>query len=346
MNESNSVGDLSGSQAILMADKQPPPLAPHSPPRPRLNVQQVATRSKGAPVSIGNSSPGDGPPVSPQDPSGEAMRASPAPPDPSGAPPSDVRPSIGRALTQARLDAGLTVDEVSTSTRVRVPIVHAIEQDDFSRCGGDFYARGHVRLLAKAVGADPEVLVARYDAQHGSPAPTPPAQLFDAERIRPERRRPNWTAAMVAAIAVVIAFVGFNLFNGAGDSGKPVAGKPSANAPSGGPSSQSGRPQAPAKPAPSDSAIAAVPADKVTVKLTAAEGKSWISVVNANGKTLFQNVLDEGKSKTFTDDKQVKLVVGNAGAVTMFVNGKDLGPAGEPGEVVRLNFTPGDPEAG
>jgi cytoskeletal protein RodZ len=293
-------------------------------------------------VSIGNPSPGDNPAV-PQPTPGEE--------EPLGVTPrqsSDDRPSIGRALTQARLAAGLTVDQVSSSTRVRVPIVRAIEQDDFTRCGGDFYARGHIRVLAREVGADPEALVAQYDAQHGSPALTPSAQLFEAERIRPERRRPNWTATMVAAIAVVIAFVGFNLFSGGAKGGdKPVAGKPSAVTPTVTPSSQSGKTQKPsAKPEPSDSAIAAVPADKVTVKLTAASGKSWISVVNANGRTLFQNVLGKGKSKTFTDDKQIKLIVGNAGAVTMFVNGKDLGAAGGPGEVVRLNFTPGDPEAG
>lgn len=261
--------------------------------------------------------------------------------------PSDERPTIGRALAQARLSAGLTVDQVSTSTRIRVPIIQAVEQDDFSRCGGDFYARGHVRLLAKAVGADPEALVARYDAEHGSPAQIQPAQLFESEKIRPERRRPNWTAAMVAAIAVVIAFVGFNLVRGEqADSSEPVAGKPSAAAPSNPPSSQAGKDQRPDKPAPSDSAIAAAPADKVTMKITAAGGNSWLSVTGSNGKTLFQNVLTEGKSKTFTDDEEIRIVAGNAGAVKLFVNGKDLGPAGESGEVVRLSFTPGDPEAG
>lgn len=271
-------------------------------------------------MSIGNSSPGD-------------------------SIPSDERPSVGRALAQARLAADLTVDEVSARTRVRVPIVHAIEQDDFSRCGGDFYARGHIRLLAKAVGADPEALVAQYDAEHGSPEPAPPAQLFEAERYRPERRRPNWTAAMVAAIAVVIAFVGFNLFRGSVEGAdRPVAGKPSAASPS--TSTQSKGAQRPSKPAPSDSAIAAVPRDKVTVKLTAANDKSWVSVTGASGKSLFQNVLQARASKTFTDDRRIRVVVGNAGAVRMFVNGKDLGPAGKPGEVVRLDFTPGDPEAG
>ncbi|MEU1949634.1 helix-turn-helix transcriptional regulator, partial [Streptomyces sp. NPDC020125] len=66
--------------------------------------------------------------------------------------PEDDRVSIGRALQQARISAGLTVDEVSSSTRVRTPIVRGIEQDDFSRCGGDVYARGHIRVLARAVG--------------------------------------------------------------------------------------------------------------------------------------------------------------------------------------------------
>ncbi|MBT2890600.1 RodZ family helix-turn-helix domain-containing protein, partial [Streptomyces sp. McG2] len=65
------------------------------------------------------------------------------------------KPEIGRTLARARTEAGLGVDEVSAATRVRVPIIQAIEQDDFSRCGGDVYARGHIRTLARAVGIDP-----------------------------------------------------------------------------------------------------------------------------------------------------------------------------------------------
>jgi cytoskeleton protein RodZ len=259
----------------------------------------------------------------------------------------DERPTIGQVLAEARREAGLTVDELSNRTRVRVPIVLAIERDDFTRCGGDFYARGHIRLLAKALGLDPDALVAQYDAGHGSPAPLLPAKMFEAERIRPERRRPNWTAAMVAAIAVVIAFVGFNLVHGGGgkDTGDSAAGKPSASATSKPPADHR-QPGQQKKPTPTDSAIAAAPADKVTVKLTAVGGKSWISALDGNGKTLFQGVLDQGQSKPFTDDKQIKLVVGNAGAVKMFVNGKDVGPAGDQGEVAHLTFTPGDPQAG
>ncbi|WP_434597335.1 helix-turn-helix domain-containing protein [Streptomyces sp. A5-4] len=261
--------------------------------------------------------------------------------------PEDDRPSIGRAIQQARIAAGLTVDEVSSSTRVRIPIVHAIEQDDFSRCGGDVYARGHIRTLARAVGLDPAELIAQYDDAHGGrPTPTPAAPLFEAERIRPERRRPNWTAAMVAAIVAVVGFVGFTLFSG-GDEGNSSAnvaeGSTSGTKPTTKPS-----PSKPAdpKPNPSDSAIAAAPQDKVTVRLTAKDGKSWISAKDHNGRLLFDGLLLQGQSKTFTDKEKIDLVLGDAGAMDLFVNGKDVKDEFQPGQVERLTYTKGDPEVG
>ncbi|HEV7625979.1 MAG TPA: RodZ domain-containing protein [Streptomyces sp.] len=263
------------------------------------------------------------------------------------------RPSVGQALQQARIDARLTIDEVSTSTRVRVPIVQAIEADDFSRCGGDVYARGHIRTLAREVGLDSQELVSRYDAEHGGrPQPTAaPASLFEAERIRPERRRPNWTAAMVAAIVAVIGFAGYTLVGGE-DGGKgPSAAeespspKPSKTSkPSTSPDPTETLPADP-KPSDSDSAIAAVPADKVTVQMTA-EQNVWISAEDHNGRLVHEGVLKKGESKTFTDDKRLNLVLGNAGGVKLYVNGKEVKDVGEDGQVQRVSYTRGDPEAG
>ncbi|MCX5386064.1 helix-turn-helix domain-containing protein [Streptomyces sp. NBC_00083] len=259
-------------------------------------------------------------------------------------------PSIGRALQQARIAAGLTVDEVSSSTRVRIPIVHAIEQDDFSRCGGDVYARGHIRTFAQAVGLDPGPLVAQYDDDHGGrPAPTPAAPLFDAERIRPEPRRPNWTAAMVAAIVVVVGFVGFTMFSG-NDKGKshssvaegPAQQKPSKPAANPTPSKPAPKPT----PTPSDSAIAAVPADKVTVKVTAINDKSWISAKDHTGKLLFDGLLQKGDAQTFQDAEKVDLILGNAGAIELYVNGKKIDSKFDDGQVERLSYTKGDPQVG
>ncbi|MBT2451525.1 DUF4115 domain-containing protein [Streptomyces sp. ISL-43] len=261
-------------------------------------------------------------------------------------------PSIGTALKKARIAAGLTVDEVSSTTRVRIPIVHAIESDDFTRCGGDVYARGHIRTLARAVGLDPAPLIESYDAAHGGrPAPTPAAPRFEAERIRPERQRPNWTAAMVAAIVAVIGFVGFTAFGGDDKDKQPVAEgsaspKPAPTPNAGKPSVQAPKaPQAP-KPEPSDSAIAAAPKDLVTVVLTANDGESWISAKDHSGRLLFDGTLAQGESKTFTDKESIDLVLGDAGVVKLFVNGKEIKDEFQPGQVERLTYTKDDPRQG
>ncbi|WP_371676392.1 RodZ domain-containing protein [Streptomyces sp. NBC_01276] len=268
--------------------------------------------------------------------------------------PSVEGPSIGTALKKARIAAGLTVDEVSSTTRVRIPIVHAIEEDDFTRCGGDVYARGHIRTLARAVHIDPAPLVESYDAAHGGrPAPTPAAPMFEAERIRPERQRPNWTAAMVAAIVAVIGFVGFTAFSGGGDgqAKRPVAEgsaapKPAPKQPAGKPAAQPQQTPSAPKPEPSDSAIAAAPKDLVTVVLTADTGESWISAKDHSGRLLFDGTLAQGESKTFTDKESVDLVLGDAGVVKLFVNGKEIKERFQAGQVERLTYTKDDPRQG
>ena len=258
----------------------------------------------------------------------------------------EARPSIGRALRQARIDAGLTVDDVSSATRVRIAIVHAIEADNFAPCGGDVYARGHIRTLAKAVRLDPAPLLAQYDASHGGrPAPTPAAPLFEAERIRPERRGPNWTAAMVAAIVVVIGFVGFTAFKG-GDEGGRSAVAEGGSTPTADKTTPTPKTDKPKDPKPSDSAIAAVPQDKVTVQVSAADGRSWISAKDHNGKLLFDGLLKQGDSKTFQDSEKINLVLGDAGAIDLYVNGKKIEDDWQPGAVERLTYTKGDPQAG
>ncbi|GKQ37386.1 helix-turn-helix domain-containing protein [Streptomyces sp. A012304] len=258
----------------------------------------------------------------------------------------EARPSIGRALQQARIAAGLTVDDVSTATRVRIAIVHAIEADDFAACGGDVYARGHIRTLARAVRLDPAPLIEQYDAAHGGrPAPTPAAPLFEAERIRPERRGPNWTAAMVAAIVVVIGFVGFTAFKGGDGTTQDVAEGTPATSPSAPPTPKAEKP-ADKTPEPSDSAIAAAPQDKVTVQVSAADGKSWISAKDHNGRLLFDGLLKQGDTKTFQDSEKINLVLGDAGAIQLHVNGKKIEDDFQPGSVERLTYTKGDPQAG
>jgi cytoskeletal protein RodZ len=92
---------------------------------------------------------------------------------------------ISVALADAR-HAGLTVAQVSERTRIRQTIIAGIECDDYSARGGDFYARGHIRAIAKVAGVDPELLIQEFDSTHRG-AETSRNKLTPPRRPPPRR---------------------------------------------------------------------------------------------------------------------------------------------------------------
>lgn len=74
--------------------------------------------------------------------------------------------STGQMIQQAREAAGLSLDQVAAATKIRSSILAAMEEDDFSHCGGDVYARGQLKSIAAVVGLDPDDVVESYDAGH------------------------------------------------------------------------------------------------------------------------------------------------------------------------------------
>jgi len=123
---------------------------------------------------------------------------------------------VGEALAEARGQAGLTVAEVSQRTRIREAIIKGIEGNDYSACGGDFYARGNIRSIAKAVGADPEPLICEYDAVHRAPGVLSAVSLDElvTSARTPGRRRLNGTAALGLALLAALGFVGYTFLAG------------------------------------------------------------------------------------------------------------------------------------
>ena len=84
----------------------------------------------------------------------------------------------------------------------------------------------------------------------------------------------------------------------------------------------------------------------MTVQVSASDGRSWISAKDHNGRLLFDGLLKQGESKTFQDSSKINLVLGDAGAIQLYVNGKKIEDDFQPGAVERLTYTKGDPEVG
>lgn len=245
--------------------------------------------------------------------------------------------SIGTTLAQARESAGLSVDEVAHATRIRRTLLLGIENDDFSACGGDFYARGHVRTIALRLGVDPVPLLHEFDAARPPESPRT-TDVFEPERARPERRGPNWSAAMAAALVLVVGFGVVQAFTGGGGTDdSPQAGSGSTSTSSSAPPSSS-----PSASGTGGGAVAQAPRNKVEVDVHATE-RSWVQVTTGTGQELYQGLMDVGMTKSFTDKRQLRVVIGNAGGIQLTVNGTDIGATGRRGQVARLQFTPQDP---
>ena len=248
--------------------------------------------------------------------------------------------SIGEVLAAARSQAGLTITQVSQRTRIRETIIGGIERDDFSACGGDFYARGHIRAIARAVGVDSEPLVAEYDSSHGTPQastaagiPGSPAPL----RLR-QRRRPHWSVALLVALAAATGVVTYHLVASGHAGGAPAAARTPAVSVH---KAARRHPAAKNTPAPPEGRPGS---REVVISLTAVNEACWADLTTPGGATIFAGILGPGTSKTWTQRRAVTLELGNPGAVTLTVDGKTrtgLGP-----DPVTLRLAPGKKTSG
>jgi cytoskeletal protein RodZ len=263
--------------------------------------------------------------------------------------------SIGQTLAAARREAGLSIDDVSAKTRLRATVVRAIENDDFSLCGGDFYARAHIRTIAGLVGADSAALIEEFDAHAArSDDDVPASQVFEAEMTgraisrRVERHAPNWgVAAAVMVLVAVIVVAAVQLVNNGGSKNQAAVGPISGSTtPTASPSpthTTSPSPTPSSSPPPTSAPGSAVAQAGVTVVLDVTTDKCWVLAKGSDGSQLFEGTMNPGDTKTFEDAQRISLKLGNAPATDLTVNGVHVGAPPSQSSVAAVSFGPGDP---
>ncbi len=243
--------------------------------------------------------------------------------------------SIGETLADARRQAGLTVTQVADRTRIRETIIRGIEQDDFSACGGDFYARGHIRSIASVVGTDPVPLIHEYDEAHGAPQAMRAADVFEPSKplqIR-ERRSLNWSVAMILALLVIVGYGAYHLVSSSSSHGKAAA--VALAAPTRHPSPK------PSSPSPTRTAPAS---NDVIIRLTAVED-CWVFLTSDQGNnTIYSGVVPAGSTQTWKETREVSLRLGNPAGVVLTVDGKKQSP--DTSQPVTLTLGPGHQASG
>lgn len=243
--------------------------------------------------------------------------------------------SLGSALQQARTSAGLGVDDLAERTSIRPALLREFENNDFSKCGGETYARGHLRNLAHALGIDPIIFLDLYVVEQAIET-RPMYDLLVENNVtvaKSEKPRISLkTLAMISGTAVLIVVAGQMIYSNFQPGSKTASPPPTATA--------STTPSPTATPSGSSAPTTATVTAAVTVQVTATRGSSWLFVSDGAGKTLFSGSLPQGQSNTFSSSDKVNIRFGNAGGVDVVVNGKAIPTPGALGEVVDRSFGP------
>ncbi len=119
-------------------------------------------------------------------------------------------PAFGENLRREREMRGVSLEEISSATKISMRFLEAIEREEFSKLPGGIFSRSFVRTYARYLGLDEERVVAEYQlAAH-------PQMDFDLRRMpggRSISEHPATRTPLVATlVAVVLLAGGYALF--------------------------------------------------------------------------------------------------------------------------------------
>ena len=246
--------------------------------------------------------------------------------------------SLGSMISKARKDAGLSIDDLSAATNIRGTLLREIEGNNFSQCGGETYARGHLRNIAIKLNVDPQIFLTAFEDEQMHVDRTMRDLLVENNVMREpkEARKVSWKVLVTISVASLFV-AGLAQIIVSNDSAPdiPVAVEESAT--------PTESPEATPKATATEEVV---PTDEPTVStgqgvevvVNAVRAKSWIFVSDSSGRVLFSGQILRGVTKTFSTDAQLNLKIGNAGGVELSVNGKKIDSLGADGQVVSVSY--------
>lgn len=247
-------------------------------------------------------------------------------------------PALGEEFRSAREARGLTLSNVAEQIYIRSVYLNAIEHEDWAAIGAPVYVRGFIRTYARFLGLDGESAVERFNQSVPQDRPHPASTTaVERERIATATGSgPSiWAIAGTLIAVVLVGFVGFEWWSYA--RGSSTAGPAAATAAAvsgtqpGAATAGSQSPAAGASGAPSP--VASKPPalhHQLAVRLTQ---RSWLRVV-VDGSTKIEGIFPAGTVRTFAG-RIADVRAGNAGGVSVSVNGRPPAPMGKVGDVAE-----------
>ena len=241
--------------------------------------------------------------------------------------------TLGQVLRDARIAARLSIEELSDSTSIRIGLLTQMEEDNFKHCGGDTYARGHLRNIANKIGIEPLVLINLYNEEHSLENRAIGDLLVEnsAMKVPQENKAISWKVP--ATVSLVVLFI-FGLFQIVSSNQGPESPMVNQSTPS---PTASPTKSLPGTPSAAPTSGTAISDGKVTLKLDAVRGNSFIDVI-VDGQRVIKGSLFQGDVKNFEGTRAISVYLSNPAGLDVTVDGELLPPLGGQNEEVRRTF--------
>src|SRR5581483_4916166 len=266
--------------------------------------------------------------------------------------------AFGDRLRREREMRGITLDEISESTKISRRHLEALENERFDQLPGGVFAKGFVRAYAHFLGIDEDQAVADYSAasnEQPEPEDKFPLEIHEEPKreLNPRRSRAPLVFAIAALVGVLVRYffwlkskphgteIAQSTHQAAATTETTPADVPPATAQATAPAENTAAAPAPEQPVTKQQTSPTAekkPAEKTFVILVKAKEDAWVSIV-ADGKSVMQKVLSADRKKKVKAGKEVVLRTGNAGGIDVSFNGKPLGALGNENEPRTLTFT-------
>lgn len=233
--------------------------------------------------------------------------------------------SVGESLRQKREERGLSLKDVELALSIRVKYLAALEDENYNVIPGEVYVKGFLRNYANFLGLNGEEIVQLYkDAVQ--PNLTPKTEPTETKKptASSNSKGMGFVISAAAVVGIIIISTVYYLYAAYGRSDTPVQPNPPAL-----PSKQLPTPSA--VPIPENTSQPIRQGVRVAAKINA---ECWMQVF-ADGKEVYEGVLQAGDVKTWEAKQQVEVTLGNAAGAQLTVNDQIQPALGKSGEVVK-----------
>lgn len=223
---------------------------------------------------------------------------------------------IGEALIKARVEKGITLEQIETETNIRRRYLEAMENEDWGKLPGDVYIKSFLRTYCRYLGLNEKEYLDCFKKEY-IPEPKLEAPQITREIELPVSPRRK-TGAIFGIIAIILLFGTSYVYR------QYIF-----------PSIEIKEPQVVEEDKPSDIPPDAkdtpVPTqpEAINLYLKCLGNEGWVQVKDSENKKIYEGTMVKDQELSFDNLQKVTFKLGNAGQMQVMINGKDLGILGK-----------------